>query len=577
MADLFAAGETIFDTEDSTGRTVAMKSMLYLSLLLGWLASPLYAEGAKSVRLVLPPKPGPVVENVGRVFARQIQQRCDAKVITSGDAPLVVELAIAPGIGAEGFRIEDRPGGGVRIAGNDERGLLYGVGKFLRTSRYDQGGFSPGAWRGVSVPACPVRGVYFATHFANYYESAPIEEVQRYVEDLALWGVNSLVLHFPHWQFDGFDDPAAVRFLDRLKDIMRAAHGAGMGVGLIEAANDAFKSSPAELRNTPVPDPSGRHGNFGVQLCPAKPKAHEAILRDWDRLLDVFADVGLDYINYWPYDEGGCGCKDCWPWGARGYPKLCRELSASVRRKFPEARIILSTWTYDTPPCGEWEGLTKALAEDKSWVDYIQADAHGDFPRYPLEKGVPGGLPLLNFPEISMWGQSPWGGYGANPLPGRLQRLWDQTQKKLSGGFPYSEGIYEDLNKVIVNQFYWDPARPAADTVKEYIAFEYGPDVVNELASVVETLEKNHLRKGIGPGAVAAFESVRNAEAKLTPQAKSAWRWRIFFLRALIDKELFARQGRREGPALKEAFGELTRIYHAENAHSMPIKPPQVK
>jgi hypothetical protein len=93
----------------------------------------------------------------------------------------------------------------------------------------------------------------------------------------------------------------------------------------------------------------------------------------------------------------------------------------------------------------------------------------------------------------------------------------------------------------------------------------------------METLEKNHLRKGIGPSAIAAFESVQQAEAKMTPQAKSAWRWRIFFLRTLIDKELFDRNGRKEGAALKEAFGELTKIYHAENAHSMPIKPPQVK
>ena len=81
----------------------------------------------------------------------------------------------------------------------------------------------------------------------------------------------------------------------------------------------------------------------------------------------------------------------------------------------------------------------------------------------------------------------------------------------------------------------------------------------------------------IGPSAVAAFESVRQAEAKLTPQAKAAWRWRIFFLRALIDKELFERKSKLEGGTLKAAFGELTRIYHAEHAHSMPIKPPQVK
>jgi len=30
-------------------------------------------------------------------------------------------------------------------------------------------------------------------------------------------------------------------------------------------------------------------------------------------------------------------------------------------------------------------------------------------------------------------------------------------------------------------------------------------------------------------------------------------------------------------PELKAAFEELTRIYHAENTHSMPIKPPQIR
>jgi hypothetical protein len=28
---------------------------------------------------------------------------------------------------------------------------------------------------------------------------------------------------------------------------------------------------------------------------------------------------------------------------------------------------------------GEWEALNQALATDRSWADYIQADAHEDF------------------------------------------------------------------------------------------------------------------------------------------------------------------------------------------------------
>jgi len=350
----------------------------------------------------------------------------------------------------------------------------------------------------------------------------------------------------------------------------------GMRVSVGDALNGGFTSTPKEMRCTPVPDPLGRHGNFGVNLCPSQPVAREQLLKNWDQLLDEFADPGLDCITYWPYDEGGCGCQDCWPWGARGYLSLSRAVSALARKKCPHIKVIVSTWTFDTPPAGEWEALNRALAEDKSWADYIQADAHENFPRFPLERGVPGDLPLLSFPEISMWGQSPWGGYGANPLPARLQRLWNQTERKLSGGTPYSEGIYEDINKAICSQFFWDPERTAIETVREYAAFEYSPAVADDLVKVVEAFEKNHLRKEIGPSAEEAFDRVKSIEAKLTPRARAAWRWRIVYLRALIDHELLKTHGKLEGKALQGAFRELTAIYHAEHAHSMPIRPPQI-
>ena len=162
------------------------------SFLLMVLISPMavQARPARSIHLALPPQPSPVIERIAGVFMRQVAQRCGAKTITSGDAPVRVELAIQPGIGTEGFRIADAADGSIRIVGNDELGLLYGVGKLLCTSRYDQGGWTPGSWRGTSVPVCPIRGMYFATHFNNFYEAAPAEEVERYVEDLGLWGLN---------------------------------------------------------------------------------------------------------------------------------------------------------------------------------------------------------------------------------------------------------------------------------------------------------------------------------------------------------------------------------------------------
>ena len=302
----------------------------------------------------------------------------------------------------------------------------------------------------------------------------------------------------------------------------------------------------------------------------------------WDRLFDEFQDTGLDYLVFWPYDEGGCGCSKCWPWGSRGHLELSRDISERARQRWPKCQFVLSTWIYDTPPAGEWTGLSQALAEDPCLIDFVMADAHEDYPRYPLENGVPGDKPLLNFPEISMWGMSPWGGYGANPLPAHLQSLWNQVKGVVAGGFPYSEGIYEDINKVIYSQFYWDPTQSARESVKAYAAAYFSPDVAESIADAVDILERNHKRSNrvrISPvpgSTKKALALMNEAKAKLTKEVQQSWRWRILYLRTQIDDILAKTNGRFQGEELKQAFDELVRIYHAENVHTNKVAPPEM-
>jgi hypothetical protein len=233
--------------------------------------------------------------------------------------------------------------------------------------------------------------------------------------------------------------------------------------------------------------------------------------------------------------------------------------------------VILGAWYFDRWGIGEWDGITAKFKEKKpDWVDYIMADNFEDYPRYPLDHGVPGGLPLLNFPDISMYGQNPWGGYGANPHPGRLQQRWDETKQKLSGGFPYSEGIYEDINKVICTQFYWNPDKPAIETVTEYAAAEFSPETAKDVTEVVRIFEKNHDRKQIGESAVAAARLVEQVDAKLTPQARSSWRWRMFCIRAALDQEIFRNtQGMGRAKVFRQAHDELVKISRTENVWPM--------
>ena len=118
------------------------------------------------------------------ILARQIQQRCAATVQQPGNpefegmAPVVIQLALNSSFGDEGFEVADGADATtVVLSGGDARGLLFGVGKFLRSSRFDgprAAPFVPGVWRGSDAPRLrnSFRAAYFAIHYNNFCETA---------------------------------------------------------------------------------------------------------------------------------------------------------------------------------------------------------------------------------------------------------------------------------------------------------------------------------------------------------------------------------------------------------------------
>ncbi len=531
------------------------------------------------ITVSIPSDSDPLVERAGEILKDRIHQRC-ATGAADGEARVPVALAIEDELAPDAFRI-DQVGASIRIAGGSARGVLYGVGKFLRTSRYD-GTFQPSPWRGTSVPQGSLRGMYFASHFHNWYHVAPEEELRRYVEDLALWGVNALMIAFPFLNLTGWDDPQTDAAVEMVRKYIRTAHELGLAV-CCGAGNHLFSGAPREIRATPLPDPLHRRGNSGYPVCPSNPEGMDYILSNARELFLRLSDVGLDLLCFWPYDEGGCACEQCSPWGSNGHLRVSREIAKIAREYFPNLKTILSTWMFDTPPEGEWEGLNDAIRRGEcDWLDYILADAHEDFPRYPLDVGVPGNRPLINFPEISMWGNWPWGGFGANPLPRRFQRLWDQVKHKVEGGFPYSEGIYEDMNKAIVSQFYWSRDRSARETLEEYIAYEYGIPDTADVLTIVDILETASSRLYTqqtvdAEQAQRAHELAESIHKRLPLWARQSWRWEILRLRALLDRERFAGDGL-ETPAAEAALVRLIDLYHSQMETDDPyhhrVRPP---
>lgn len=549
--------------------------------------------GPGELSIQLRPGAGPVERRAAEVLADRIAERTglsvpvaaahparraiELAVVASGGDPHAVGHPGADPLGPDGFCLDTVPdaSGRVYVIGQSPAGLVAGVGKLLRLMRYDAGRLTIPEVRLTDTPALAVRGMYFATHFGNFYDVAPLEEVDRVIEDLALWGLNQLVVWFDMHHFQSFQDPAAQQHLARLQHFAQTAHGLGMRFGLTFIANEGYGGSPVELRAAPAP------GYYGVELCPSKPEGL-ALIGKWQaEVLSAFPQV--DLIWTWPYDQGGCGCEQCRPWGANGFLKASEQLARLYHERFPAGDVWLSTWLLDFwPGTGEeYPGLFRYIRErEPQWFAGIIEGTHGDAVPAPLlERPFPERYSLACFPEISMYQMSPWGEHGANPLPGFCSRLAANVRGRVVGGWPYSEGIYEDLNKVFWARFYWNPAEATDDALGEYAAYYLGPRVRAQAVRLFHLLEQDHERNGWSvhnlSRAAEAWALAQRVDARLAPWARSSWRWRLLFIRAAVDN-ILATEGALSPAAhaaLQPLCDELVGIYHAQDTF---IRPPEL-
>lgn len=443
--------------------------------------------------------------------------------------------------GREGYRI-DRLEDGWKITGADSLGLYFGIGKLLHTAKWSETQMFPNPPEGSSQPACSFRCIYFSVHNYNWYHVASSEELEDYLLDLMLWGYNTIHCIIPVMNIREIGDEVFRNSVEITRRLFSLAKKNGMRTSLGINPNQGLLSAPHEFDNDASFNLLLRE-NYGRNLCPSKPEANAYLRTLWQAKFEALADIGIDYIICWPYDEGGCNCERCRPWGAKGYCDVCLAVREEALRWYPNVEFIICTWAFDaTADEGEYAGLYQRLNGDMAWADYLMVDAHGDYPRYVLEHPVI--KPVVNFPEISMWELCPWGGFGANPMPKRFQEIWDSSRSVLKGGMPYSEGLYEDISKIQFAGYYWDPERSYQDILTEYISYEYDAAVCQPVLEIMELIEQNHVaahdcRQPDLNAAHRAAELAWQVDEMLSPRAKASWRWRMLFIRAVLDEKRY--------------------------------------
>ena len=513
-----------------------------------------------------------------KFVAELLSDRIEARTVPSDKARTLTVRFVLDAAVPDGNAMVKVAGGRADISAARFLGLVHGAGLLLRRIRYGADSFRIDDGTYVFAPKKGLRMAYFARHFHNWYHHASAKELTEYIDDLALSGHNAFKFQYGY--------PTADRAADTESDKRLFADISAKALARVKALdcgfcgsggnNQAPLDSPEALRGVPNSDP--KRGNLGFNVCPAKPGGMEYLCEYRKRQLKEMAGGNVDYFIYWPFDEGGCECEQCKPWGGNGFLRLIERYEALNKAAAPGAKTIISTWVFHDD---DWAGLYKWL-ETHDGADYILADSHTDFPKYPLEHRVPKNIPVITFPEISMWGRSPWGGYGAIAMPRRFERLFRQAER-ISGGFMcYSEGLYEDVNKEVVNGLYIDPSASVGDLLRSYAEYYLPGADPEDFVKLCDIFEANH--RFPGNHSRPRFENVPEGDAELAAYRQRAddacrivlrmnhrmfqpfsqsWRWRLLFLRAMIDREILA--SREAAPeSARPYFDELVKIYHAE-------------
>ena len=374
------------------------------------------------------------------------------------------------------------------------------------------------------------------------------------------------------------------KYVERLSKLLKYAKSIGVKTSFTAIVNEAFSNSPVELRA----DWTGGHdgykidlcGHYHIEICPSKPGGIEKILEYRREYLEAFRDVEPDYFLLFPYDQGGCTCPDCAPWGGNGYIRCCEAIIPLLKEYWPNVKPILCTWYFAHfyNDVSEFELLKKAI-EDGKFADcpYLMAEPYSH--KYAFENDML--KPLIGFPEISMCNVTPWGGYGAAPIPKRLQKIFDRDGDKLEGGTPYCEGFFEDINKVIMLRFYRDD-QSASDTIKEYLTYEFGltGEILERVHDAIFDMDDT-LWRGWDPGhrypishpekVFDIEKAILDAHAILPENIKNSKKWLLIYYRAVIDAEL-ARNNFSRNEKVLQYFKEMISIYHLEKA-GFHVKP----
>jgi hypothetical protein len=411
---------------------------------------------------------------------------------------------------AEGYRIGCHHDI-VWIAGNDARGVLFGVGQLLRTLEMEKGKITLAKPLDVATaPHYPLRGHQLGYRpKTNSYDAWDLPQWEQYIRDLAVFGTNAIEL-IPPRSDDAADSPHFPRPpMEMMVGMSKLCADYGLDVWVWYPALDRDYSNP---------------------------KTVEAACREWGEVLGKLPRVDAVFV------PGG----DPGHTRPRDLMALLEKQTEELHRHHPKAGMWVSPQGFTR----EWMDEFLAIVQtEPAWLAGIVYGPQTRLTLAELRAAVPKRYPIRHYPDIthSRTCQYPvpdWDVAFAitearetiNPRPRDQARIFRLLQPDTNGFITYSEGCNDDVNKIVWSTLGWSPDADVVEVLRDYSRYFLGPGYADSFAHGLLALEKNWQGLALtNAGIYTTLQQFQALEKAASPQVRLNWRFQQALYRAYYD------------------------------------------
>ncbi len=437
--------------------------------------------------------------------------------------------------GAEGFQIAVSAAGGaasVAVAGADERGVLFGVGRLLRELRLSRGAIGVASGLRLSTtPQTRLRGHQLGYRpKTNSYDGWTVAMWDQYIRDLAVFGTNAIELIPPRSDDDADSPHFTLPPIEMMVEMSRIADAYGLDVWIWYPALDKDYGDPATV---------------------------DAAVKEWAEVFKRLPRVDAVLV----------------PGGDPGHTEprhmfaLLERQTSSLRQFHPNATMWLSPQGFTVDWMNQFYDL---MAKQPAWLTGLVFGPQVRDPLPTLRAKIDPRYKIRLYPDIthSLRAQYPvpdWDLAHAqtsnrepiNPRPLDQTAIFRALDRYAIGFIAYSEGCNDDVNKIVWSTLGWDRDAEPAETLRQYSRYFIGDRYTDSFAQGLLALERNWR----GPlltntGVDATLQTFQDLERAAAPRDLQNWRFQQALYRAYYDA--YVRQRLIAERALEaEAMGQL--------------------